>query len=281
MTVYLNGEYLPPDQAAVAPNDRSFRFGDGVFETLRFVDGRPRHLEAHLRRLQRGLDWLGVPVGTGMFADVLAELIRRNGLETGMARIVVSRGCNPPDAVGYRAPAGLQPNVSVQVWAAALPVFQCITLCISEIPVVHRWPCKVTSALPYVLAMREAAANGCDNAVLCTPDGVVAETASGNLFWIRGDALCTPAAHLPMVPGTVRELVLRSWPGDVREGEYRLPDLQQAGAVFMTNIGGFVAGVSEIRGLDWQPQADPRIRQMFDAVWNTFAGQCKGDGNRP
>ena len=79
------------------------------------------------------------------------------------------------------------------------------------------FPCKTNSAMLYTLAMLDARAQGCENALILDAQGHVCETASGNIFWVRGEALYTPALSLPFVPGTVRKRVMELWPHPVEE----------------------------------------------------------------
>src|SRR4051812_44115505 len=94
MLVFLNGQLVPEERAVVSVFDRSFLYGDGLFETMRVVRGKPFRWEQHLERLQSGADYLKInlpftPAVLGQFAD---ELIAKNGMPDSLLRLTLSRG---------------------------------------------------------------------------------------------------------------------------------------------------------------------------------------------
>ena len=102
--VFLNGQFLPEAQAVVSVNDRGFLLGDGLFETMRVVRGRPFRLPQHLERLARGADFLKIklpftPQELEKFAGQLVEL---NQMPDAILRLTLTRG---PGGRGY-APSG-------------------------------------------------------------------------------------------------------------------------------------------------------------------------------
>ncbi|MBA4789031.1 MAG: aminotransferase class IV, partial [Rhizobiales bacterium] len=92
MKVWLNGALLDAQAARIAPDDRGFTLGDGVFETLRAADGALVRLDAHLARLRRGADLLGLPVPQVDFGTALRETLAANGLSDGALRLTLTRG---------------------------------------------------------------------------------------------------------------------------------------------------------------------------------------------
>ena len=94
MTVFLNGQFVAEEQAVVSVFDRSFLYGDGLFETLRVVRGLPLHWKEHLGRLRRGADFLRIrlPFAEQELRGFATELFRRHGLMDAVLRITVSRG---------------------------------------------------------------------------------------------------------------------------------------------------------------------------------------------
>src|SRR5438045_2826886 len=92
MWLYLDDRFVPVEEAAVHVQDRGFRFGDGVFETIGVYAGVPYQWEFHMERLERGLKALGIPFHIGPLVDVCDGLLLRNLMEDGLLRIAVSRG---------------------------------------------------------------------------------------------------------------------------------------------------------------------------------------------
>ena len=116
MIVFLNGEFVEEEKAVVSVFDRSFLYGDGPFETLRVVSGRPFRWDQHLVRLQRGIDFLGfhLPFAPGEIRGFADQLIRRNQSPEAVLRIVLSRGAGPR---GY-SPKGADRPVLVMIGRA-------------------------------------------------------------------------------------------------------------------------------------------------------------------
>jgi branched-chain amino acid aminotransferase len=264
--VYYKGEYHPAGTPLFTAEDRSFRFGDGIFETLFVYKGKIFEPETHFARLRKGLTYfrLNLPEANTL-EGLCAAIIAKNALETGYVRLVVTRGENPADAVGY-LPKHHDATLLLQTFAKPLPDLKRITLWQSSITGSMVAPCKTNSALPYVMAMLEAEQNGCDNALLSNASGHICETASGNLFWITGDTLYTPALDLPLVAGTVRHKILSLWQGKIAEGHYPLTALQAADEIFMSNIGTLIAPIAEIRPLGIIPKRENHALALREEI---------------
>ncbi len=248
MEVYLRDKFVKADAALVSVEDRSFRFGDGVFETVIIANGKMFDWELHKRRLQNGLEYFKLDIDIEKILPVVEELISRNSVVNGYARIVVSRGVNPPEAVGYMV-RGAKAYMVVQALPKALPEFKTIRLLVSEHRAFYHYPSKTNNALLYTMALLEAEAAGYDNALLLSHDGFICETTNANIFWIKGDVLYTPSSDLPFISGTVQQRVLELWEGEMREGRFTLDDLQGADEIFMTNVGGIVTAIGEVAGV--------------------------------
>ncbi|MBI4798112.1 MAG: aminotransferase class IV [Desulfarculus sp.] len=121
--LWLNGAFTPLGQAAVSPLDRGLLYGDGLFETLRAQEGRALFLDEHLARLRASARFLNIPLaGEPAWPAVMAELLARNGLHQGLARvkIVLTRGAEA--ALGL--PAATQPTLMVTAQAYTPPTPQ-------------------------------------------------------------------------------------------------------------------------------------------------------------
>src|SRR5688572_20870243 len=109
MLVFVNGCFVPEEQALVSAFDRGFVYGDGVFETIRIHNGQPFRWNAHLERLQTGAQFLrlGLPFSPDELRPLAQRLIDDNALKEGVVRIVVSRGTGPR---GYSPKGSAQPT---------------------------------------------------------------------------------------------------------------------------------------------------------------------------
>lgn len=231
-------------------DDRSFRFGDGLFETAIIANGRIWDWQRHEKRFANGLKFYGYDFDISGAEKIAEQLIEHNKIEEGYVRVVVSRGTAP--GVGYKITKA-EPYIVVQAFESVLPQFKEITLVQANIRAYYHTPCKTNNALLYTRAMMEADAAGTDNALLLSNDGFVCETSNANIFWIKDDVLYTPSLDLPLIPGTLRENVLEFWDGEVQEGKFLPEELRSADEIFMANVGGIITSIGEIKPLSIKP----------------------------
>ena len=111
MIVYLNGSFLPREQASISPDDRGFQFADAIYEVVRFYRGRGFHLAEHLERMAEGLHAIRIEASPDFYPDVARRLLEENGLigEDVTVYAQVSRGA-APRAHGF-PPAGTPPTI--------------------------------------------------------------------------------------------------------------------------------------------------------------------------
>lgn len=211
MTCWLNGALLPTGRAAVSPDDRGFTLGDGLFETVRVDGGQPAHLHRHLCRLRAGAALLGIAVrwSDDALGRALADTIGANRLDTGSARLTLSRG---PAPRGLLPPADSLPTALVTVAGAApAPVgpvhaILCTTTRRNEWSPLSR--IKSLSYLDGVLARLQAAERGAGDALLLNTRGLLAEASAANLLVLRDGRLLTPPVADGALPGIRRALLI-------------------------------------------------------------------------
>lgn len=256
MISLINEDFVGRTAAVVSIHDRSFRYGDGVFETVRFQRGRPFRWDDHFDRLRRGAEFLRI-VRRWDSAWMLAaatELLHRNERTTGLVRIQLSRG---EGRRGY-SPQGADATRLVMTCHEApdLPdggpetrrLMSCSYRVFSGDPLVRF---KTACRLLNVLARDEAEQLGGDEALLLNERGELAGTSSANLFWVRGDRVFTPPLAAGPLPGVTRGVVLglgASLGIPVEEGTGTLDDLRRADGVFLTLTSYGVIEVSELDG---------------------------------
>lgn len=262
---YFKNRFLPEEECHVSIADRSFRFGDGIFDTCIIANGRIYDFASHKARLEDGLKATRITLDTSKFESICHELIEKNNVQFGYVRIIISRG-EGLGAVGY-LPKNSEPTLLIQTSEKPYPAFAPITLWISSYKACSQVPSKTNSALVYTLAMMEANEKSFDNALMLDESGHICETASGNIFWVKDSVLYTPSADLPLVPGTKRKKVLELWEGDKREGRFTIDALQQADEIFMTNIATITAPVVRIEPLGISRpvgKMTQRVRELLD-----------------
>ncbi|HYV27057.1 MAG TPA: aminotransferase class IV [Candidatus Eisenbacteria bacterium] len=212
MIVFLNGQFVPEDQAVVSVFDRSFLYGDGLFEAVRVWRGKLFRWSQHFERLARGAEFLNlqVPFAPHQLEKFAGRLIAQNEMQDGLLRVTLSRG------VGVRgySPKGADRPFMV-ITCHGLPVIDpekppCWKLVTSS----FRVPAgemistfKTCNKLPQIMARAEAEAVGADEGLLLNTNAEVAEAASSNLFWIANDEVCTTPLANGVLAGVTRGVV--------------------------------------------------------------------------
>ncbi|MBI3850487.1 MAG: aminodeoxychorismate lyase [Verrucomicrobia bacterium] len=242
MLVFLNGNFVPEAQAVVSVFDRSFLYGDGLFETIRVCNGKPFRWAQHLERLQRGAEFLKLrpPLSPDALRDFAAQLIERNQMPESLLRLTLSRGVGPR---GYSPKGADRPTVVMSLHSAPdidpknPPQWRLIT---SSVRLPANEPLaqfKTCNKLPQILARAEADVAGADEALLLNTNGEVIEAASSNLFWIENDTVCTPPLVSGILPGVTRAVVLeicRKLKIETQETTIFPKGLQQVQSVFLS-----------------------------------------------
>jgi branched-chain amino acid aminotransferase len=239
--VYLNGEFLPEEQARVSVLDRGFLYGDGLFETIRSYSGRPFRLTQHFGRLSASAGQIGIslPFSEADLAGTISGLLERNGLGDAYVRVAVSRG----EGLGVDPPASAAPTVSVLARKLKLPE-ETLYRDGASVIVLGAWGgqplagLKSLSYLDRLLARRAAREAGADDAVLANAAGHLAEASSSNVFLVSAGALRTPSIECGLLPGVTRQAVLEiaeSIALPAVEGRFSAHDLAGSHECFLTN----------------------------------------------
>ncbi len=274
--MYVNGRFVPEDEAVISPLDRGFTLADGLFETMVALGDAVFRIEDHLDRMRRGAEALHIPLPPANdLKSVILESIRRNGHPGSVARLTVSRGLDR--GRGLDASPGLQPSVVVRVapWAGPLgspPAGR--SLVTSQIARNDRSPLSRIKSLSYVesvTARLQAQARGADDALLRNTRGLVTGGTSSNIFVVKGGSLMTPPEEDGTLPGIARRTVLEE------AGRLGIPALERslepavvAGAdeVFLTNVvQGPVPVASLDGGVIGAGAPGPLTQRVSNAYW--------------
>ncbi|MFZ1219990.1 MAG: branched-chain-amino-acid transaminase [Chthoniobacterales bacterium] len=214
LTIYLDGKFVPESEAKVSVFDHGLLYGDGIFEGIRFYNGRVFRLEEHHDRLwdsARSI-CLEIPISRTEMTEALLETIRRNGLREGYIRQIVTRGvgnlglnpaqCKRPSVIIIATTIALYPK---EVCERGLTVVTCATRRTSAAalnPAV-----KSLNYLNNVMARIEANLAGADEALMLNDAGNVAECTADNVFIIKRGQIFTPPIAAGALRGITRSVV--------------------------------------------------------------------------
>ena len=214
LTIYLDGKFVPESEAKVSVFDHGLLYGDGIFEGIRFYNGRVFRLEEHLDRLwdsARSI-CLEIPTSRAEMTEALLETIRRNDLREGYIRQIVTRGvgnlglnptqCKRPSVIIIATTIALYPK---EVCEKGLSVITCATRRTGAAalnPAV-----KSLNYLNNVMARIEANLAGADEALMLNEAGNVAECTADNVFVIKKGQIFTPPISAGALRGITRSVV--------------------------------------------------------------------------
>ncbi len=236
MHALINSILTPSSDAHVSVAERGFRFGDGVFETIAVHDGRPYQWAFHMQRLQAGLEATHIPAPSETLESDCLRLLKHNQIRDGFLRIYTSRG---QGGRGYMPNISATPLTVIETSAHHFSMPDAGALWLSKYekisPKALPVGCKLSQGMQSTLALLEANTNQCDDALLLDAHGHIAEAASGNIFWLKGGTLHTPALSTGALHGSTRHALMQLSPWPVQEGHYTLVSMEEAEAVILTN----------------------------------------------
>ena len=272
LIIYLNGEYVPEEQAKVSVFDHGLLYGDGVFEGIRAYHGRVFKLQDHLIRLYESAKTLGltIPLTLEEVKEVVLETLRRNDLRDGYIRLVVTRG---------KGDLGLDPRKCST--ATVFCIAATITLYADEL--YHNGLGVITvstrrntadtvnprvKSLNYlnnIFAKMEANLAGVPEAIMLNNDGFISEATGDNIFIVKNGVLYTPPVYMGALEGVTRNVTMdlaRTAGIPVEEKVITLHDLYNADESFLTgtaaeiiptvNVDGRVIGSGKPGEITWR-----------------------------
>jgi D-alanine transaminase len=275
-TVYLNGKFVPIEDACISVTDRGFLFGDGVYEVIPAYGGRLFRLSHHLQRLQNSLDGIRLqnPHSNEEWKTILDTLLERNRGQTGTSDdqsvyLQITRGCAAkrdhsfPDIVIPTVFASSSPIIDPEPATTEQGV-AAITL--DDI----RWhycDIKAVTLLANVLLRQQAVDQNAAEAILIR-HGLVIEGSSSNVFVIKEGVILTPAKGPQMLPGITRDLVLELAEQHrltYQEGDISEDRLRQSDEIWITSSTREIIPVTLLDGKS-VGQGSP------GPVWKTMNG---------
>jgi branched-chain amino acid aminotransferase len=215
LIIYLDGQLLPESAAKVSVFDHGLLYGDGVFEGIRFYNGRVFRLEEHTRRIYDSAKsiLLTIPLTPEELMRATVETVKANGLRDGYIRTVVTRGTGPMGLSPYKCP-----KASLFIIAASIQLYpdSAYQTGLTMATVATRRPrhdilppsVKSLNYLNNVMAKVEAIQAGAEEGLMLNDQGLVAECTGDNIFVIRDGAITTPPLTAGALDGITRRVVI-------------------------------------------------------------------------
>jgi D-alanine transaminase len=212
MTIFLNGQFMPIEEAKISVLDRGFIFGDGVYEVIPVYSRRAFRLAEHLQRLQHSLNAIKLsnPHSDAEWMVLLNELIARNAPEDQYLYLHITRGTAKRDHA-FPVPA-VPPTVFVMSNPLLHPATELLhsgIACITARD--NRWlrcDIKAISLLPNILLRQMAVDAGCTESILIRDDEFLTEGAASNIFVVKNGTLLVPPKDHLMLPGITYDVIL-------------------------------------------------------------------------
>ena len=250
--INFNGQIVPSEQAVLTIFNRGFRYGDGLFETMRWMKGELKFAELHADRISRGMKILKIEdyseIDTYFLKEKVSELIRRNKIgANARIRLSVFR-----DSEGLYSPTGNKLGYAIEV----NKIFETdyttnnkglIVDLYDEIPkpVNKLSNLKTSNSLIYVLAGVFKTQNSLDEALIINQNGFLCESMSSNVFVVFNNEIYTPALTEGCIAGVMRQVVMKIAKENnlvITEAQINPAILEQADEVFLTNAS---------KGIQW------------------------------
>lgn len=254
---YVNGRYVPHAEASVHIEDRGYQFADGVYEVCQIERGQIVDMTRHIDRLERSLRELRIaaPMARVALETVIAEVVRRNGVRSGLVYLQVTRGVSPRDH--FFPPDHVKPSLVItakRIRPEAMAQKGETGIKVITVPE-NRWErvdIKTVGLLPNVLARQQAREAGAQEAWFVDPDGTVKEGAATNAWIVtpEGSLVTRPAAHgiLRGVTRTTLFEVAAKLSLTIEERGFTVDEAKAARESFITAATMVVMPVIEIDG---------------------------------
>lgn len=258
LIIYLNGEFVPEEEAKVSVFDHGLLYGDGVFEGIRAYHNRVFKLKEHIDRLYDSAKaiLLEIPLSKEEMTEVVLETMRQNNLREGYIRLVVARGkgdlgldprkCPKATVFCIGASITLYPERFYEEGLEVITVPTRRNLNEASSPRI-----KSLNYLNNILAKIEANLHGVLEAILLNQEGYVAEATGDNIFIVKNGRLITPPPHAGILEGITRNTVMdlaRKRGIPVEERLFTRYDIFNADECFLTGTAAEVIPVVKVDG---------------------------------
>lgn len=287
---YLNGQFLPIEEAKVPVLDRGFLFGDGVYEVVPVYAGRLFRFKQHIARLENSLRGIRLPMEQSLqdWADICHQLIEKNSLQNASVYLQITRGVYTER--NHDFPAAPRPTIFAMI--SALPEvqpvpsdkdLQGISVITAEDIRWQRCDIKAITLLANCMLKQQALECGANDTILIR-SGVAFEATSSNLFIVRDGVIITPPLSEHLLPGITRDFVL--WLAEqhgILTEQRLIPEheLLQADEIWLTSSTKEIRPVTRLNDVTiGDGTAGPVWRQMYNHYQQLKAQLYRGEIDR-
>jgi len=285
LLIYVNGQFVPEDEAKVSVFDHGFLYGDGIFEGIRAYHNSVFCLKEHVDRLYDSAKAINleIPLSKEEMGEVILETCRCNNMRDAYIRVVVSRGkgdlgldpknCSQPSVVCIASNITLYPE---EMYKNGLKVI--------TVPTRRNGPegvnprIKSLNYLNNIMAKIEASISGAAEAILLNQEGYVTECTGDNIFLVKKGVLKTPATYMGILEGVTRNAVIKLAKQlgiTVEETAFTRYDLFVADEVFLT---GTAAELIPVTNIDNRVIADGKPGPVFEQLLKAYREMVKEPG---
>lgn len=263
--ILFDGEMISEDAPIAGASSRGLMYGEGVFDTLRTYQNKTLFLERHLRRLRAGAEYLGISypkhLNTQKLGENILKLNEQNQLHQKSAVIRLQlwrdgeRGYSPPNSGNTHFMMTASPCPSARE-AISLSTVEISRISSKSLPPDY----KFTNGINYILAAKQAAEKGADDALMQTASGRISETTIANIFWQKGYTIYTPSLECDLLPGITRKNIIKlisehpKW--TLEQGAYELSHLSDAETVWICNSVRQIEAVESVNDYLFEVESD-------------------------
>ena len=272
-TVYLNGNFIAPEQAQISIFDRSVLFGDAIYEVAGVLDGKLINFENHFNRMARSLKELSIPqpLDRDQILEIYRKLVSLNQLDEGLVYMQITRGAAERD---FTYAEDLTPTVFMFTQTKNPAEYNYVKTGV-ELKSVEdiRWArrdIKSVNLLGQVLAKQSAHKAGAYEALMIGPDGDITECGSTSFYIVSGDTIITRPLSNEILQGMTRKSLLALCEENQQQLIQRavsLEEVYQADEAFITGASTYVLGVSKVDGREIGTGVPGKVTERFRQIY--------------
>lgn len=256
--VYINGEFIPQENAKITVYDHGLLYGDGAFEGIRVYSGKVFKLREHIARLYRSAHALMIelPITQAEMEQAVLTALRTNGITDGYIRITITRGVGLGlDPRGVKNPTVIIMTDKLSLYPEEMYRDGLNVVTVStRVPPSHSLEPRIKSLGKYVCNIQakiEANRVGAGEGLMLNVEGYVAEATGDNVFLVKDGRIITPPPYAGILEGITRNTVMELARGlgiTVEETLFTLFDVYSADECFLTGTAAEVIPVAKVDG---------------------------------